>query len=150
MRDEGVMELPKPHVIEFDVEDLAQCNLVAQDLYEMIEQEHGPIIAQGVFSNVTPTKRRLAFNKNVRLMVAFRKHEQLGVQQAATKLAEENKGLPRERRYGPTGTTSSPTMAKQIHRLLELMRTDVYFRLVIEAIESGQPVWDIVLQESDI
>jgi hypothetical protein len=141
------MELPKPHEIDFDVKDLAQCHLVAQDVYEMIEQEHGPIIAQRIFSSVTPTKRRLAFNKNVRLMVAFRKHEQLGVHQAAAKLAEENKALSGERRYGPTGTTSSSTMAKQIHRLLELMRTDIYFRLVIEAIESGQAVWDIVLPD---
>jgi len=69
------MHLPRPHIIEFDVKDLAECNLVASDLYEMIEREHGPIIAQRIFSNVTPTKRRLAFNKNVDLMIAFRKHD---------------------------------------------------------------------------
>ena len=105
------MRLPQPHIIEFDVKNLAQCNLVVSDLYEMIEREHGPIIAQRIFSNVTPTKRRLAFNKNVDLMIAFRKHEQLGVEQAATKLAKENEALPRERRYGPTGTTSAATMS---------------------------------------
>ena len=144
------MHLPRPHIIEFDVKDLAECNLVASDLYEMIEREHGPIIAQRIFSNVTPTKRRLAFNKNVGLMVAFRKHKQLGVDQVATKLAKENEALPRERRYGPTGTTSPTTMAKQIRRQSERMRTDGYFQLVVEAMESGRAVWDIDWPPSDI
>ena len=138
------MRLPQPHNIEFDVKDLGQCNLVVSDLYEMIEREHGPIIAQRIFSNVTPTKRRLAFNKNVALMVIYRQNKQLGVEGVATKLAKENEALKREQRYGPTGTTSPTTMAKQIRRQSERMRTDGYFQLVVEAIESGRAVWDIV------
>jgi hypothetical protein len=147
---ERVMFLPKPPKIEFNVKNEAECKFVLWDLYEMIEEEHGPVVARRIFSEVTPTKRRLAFNKNVGLMVAFRKHKQLGVDQVATKLAKENEALPRERRYGPTGTTSSPTMAKQIRRLSKLMRTDGYFQLVVEAIESGRAVWDIDWPPSDI
>jgi hypothetical protein len=83
-------------------------------------------------------------------MVAFRKHKQLSVDRVATKLAKENEALPRERRHGPTGTTSTTTMAKQIRRLSKLMRTDTYFQLVVEAIESERPVWDIVWPPWDI
>jgi hypothetical protein len=41
------------------------------------------------------------------------------VEQVAAELAEENKSLPPELRYGPTGTTSPTTMAKQIRRLIK-------------------------------
>jgi hypothetical protein len=118
--------LPQPHKIEFDVKDLSQCYIVVSDLYEMIEQQHGPVIAQRIFSQTTPTKRRLKFNKNVALMVVYRKNKQLGVERVAKKLAEKNEALPRERRYGPSGTTSPTTMATQIRRQLELMSTNRY------------------------
>jgi hypothetical protein len=144
------MFLPQPHKIEFDVKDLGQCNLVVSDLYEMIERQHGPIIAQRIFFRATPTKRRLAFNKNVDLMVTYRKNEKLGVEKAAAKLAKENEALPRERRHGPTGTTSATTMAKQIRRQSERMRKDGYFQLVVDAIESGSAIWDIDWPPSDI
>jgi hypothetical protein len=144
------MFLPKPHIIEFDVKDLSQCNLVVSDLYEMIERQHGPIIAQRIFFRATPTKRRLAFNKNVDLMVTYRKNKQLGVEKVAAKLAKENETLSRERRHGPTGTTSATTMAKQIRRQLKQMRTEGFFERVVEAIESGRAVWDIDWPPSDI
>jgi hypothetical protein len=145
-----VMRLPQPHKIEFDVKDLGQCNLVVSDLYEMIERQHGRVIARRIFSKATPTKRGLAFNKNVDLMVVYRKNKQLGVDRVATKLAKENEALPHERRYGPTGTTSPATMAKQIRRQLKRMRSGEYFEAVVEAIESGRPLWDIVWPPWDI
>jgi hypothetical protein len=144
------MFLPQSHKIEFDVKDLGQCNIVVSDLYEMIERQHGPVIAQRIFSAASPSKRRLAFNKNVALMLVYRKNKHLGVDQAATKIAKENEALPPERRYGPTGTTSPTTMAKQIRRQLKLMSTDRYFELVVDAIESGRAVWDIEWPPWDI
>jgi hypothetical protein len=144
------MRLPKPHIIEFDVKDLSQCQIVASDLYEMIEQQHGPLIAQRIFSETTPTKKRLAFNKNVALMVAYRKKQHLGLDRAATELAKENEKLPPDRRLGPRGATSPPTMAKHIRRQLKLMSKNEYFKLVVETIESGLAVWDIDWPPADI
>ena len=144
------MFLPQPHKIEFDVKNLGECNIVASDLYEMIEREHGSVIAQRIFSQATPTKRRLAFNKNVALMVIYRQNKQLGVEGVATKLAKENEALGPDRRHGPTGTTSPATMAKQIRRQLKRMRSGEYFEAVVEAIESGRPLWDIVWPPWDI
>ena len=84
------MNLPRPHIIEFDVKSLGEY-LVVYELYEMIERQHGPVVARQIFSQATPTKRGRAFNKNVGLMVAFRKHKQLSVDRVAIKLAKENK-----------------------------------------------------------
>lgn len=115
------MRLPQPPTIEFDVKDLNRCSEAVREIYEMIKQHHGPVIARRIFVAVNPTKRGLKFSANVRLMIAFRRNKKLGVDKFAAKLAEKNKALPWEKRYG-TGATDVTSMAKQIRRQLKQMR----------------------------
>ena len=75
-------------------------------------------------SGPLPNKRQLAEQKSYRLLTTalqrlcepnFAKNGEpraRTIEQVAAELAEENKSLPPELCYGPTGTTSQTTMAK--------------------------------------
>lgn len=129
--------LPQPPTIEFDVKDLNRCSEAVREIYELIKQHHGPAIARRIFIAVTPTKRGLKLSANVRLMIAYRRNEQLGVDRLAAKLVEKNKTLPWEKRYG-TGATDVTSMAEQIRRQKQMtQRPRSLLALPVRATEAG-------------
>jgi hypothetical protein len=136
--------------IELDVENIEACGNIASTLYRIIKTYHGATAANEIFSQQMLNRRQVAEEKNFRLLhTALRRlrngppfvekgplsgwkeaMKQLeadftgtwsrSVEQVAAELVEENKTLPKELRYGPSGTTVSQTaMAKQIRRLIK-------------------------------
>jgi hypothetical protein len=113
--------------IEFDAEDIEDCKETAFLLYTTILSVHGKDVANEIFSQRLMTKRQTAAQKNYRLLkLALRLLSgSRSVEQVAIEIVEINKSRPREVRYGPTGTTSPTTMAKQIRRLMKANNSDI-------------------------
>jgi hypothetical protein len=89
----------------------------------MIEQEHGEKEARKLFArygrDLTPTDIRE--RKNIELVMKFldMPEEKRDRQKLAETLAKENETRPREKRYGPRGSTSVVAMRRQIDRVLD-------------------------------
>jgi hypothetical protein len=117
--------------IEMDAEDIEECRWAAFLLYTTILGVHGRGMANEIFSQQVMTKRQIKKQKNYRLRkiaLRFLKDPQSqSVEKVAARLVEINKSRPPEVRYGPTGTTSVATMAKQIGRLLKANDPDISF-----------------------
>jgi hypothetical protein len=96
--------------IEVDLKDIKACESAAELLHFGISGQHGKATANKTFAKAQASKTRIKEQKNLRLLFAA------DVASAAA-LAEINRTLPREERYGPTGTTDPATMATQIRRL---------------------------------
>ena len=108
--------------IEINVEDVEECREAASLLYALIFDAHD-VVANEIFSSRTLSKREIAAQKNYRLLMAvMHRVKSQSVDRIAADLAKENDGLPPELKYGPTGTTSQSTMAKQIRRLIKATR----------------------------
>jgi hypothetical protein len=101
--------------IEIDPKDIKACAAAAVMLYAMMREHHGTAAANEIMNRPLLTKRDAADLKNYELLKAA--DGDRSVEEVATELAERNKSLPRELRYGPTGSTSPSTLAKQIRRL---------------------------------
>jgi hypothetical protein len=97
-----------------DAKDIEACKAAALQLYAVISHFHGIPSANKVMTQFLQSKKNMAAMKNYRLL---RASEGKSAEQAAVELAEVNKNLPRNQRFGPTGTTSPSTLAKQIRRL---------------------------------
>ena len=97
----------------------------------MVSYYHGLAAARGLFLKATPSKRDVKAEKNITLMVAHILSK-LSVRQCAVELAERNKSLPRDRRFGPYGTTNAKTLEKQIRREKKRMISDQSYRERIE------------------
>jgi hypothetical protein len=100
--------------IELNAKDIEACKLAVLQLYAAIQVHHGIPSANKVMTQFLLSKRNIAAMKNYHLL---RASEGKSAEQAAAELAEQNKSLPRQSRYGPTGTTSPSTLATQIRRL---------------------------------
>lgn len=96
--------------IEFDLNHIETCEVVAQILYTHIASLHGTARANKIWAKAQLSKTNAKEQKNLRLLVAAESA-------SASELAERNRTFPREERYGPSGTTDPATMATQINRL---------------------------------
>jgi hypothetical protein len=96
--------------IESDLNHIETCQVVARILYTHIASLHGAAIANEIWAKAQLSKTNAKEQKNLRLLVAAESA-------SASELAERNRTLPREERYGPSGTTDPATMATQINRL---------------------------------
>jgi hypothetical protein len=131
--------------IELDAANIEECEAAASQLYTMILSQHGPGVANKIFSQHLFDKREIARHKNFRLLstalqrlsggtplrqkfeanfveqleINFADTQSRSVEQVAAELAKENDSLPNELRYGPSGTTNPSVMAKQIRRLIK-------------------------------
>jgi hypothetical protein len=116
---------PKKRVAAEDdglnIQNVYQCALAVARLYEAVEGAHGEAAARRMFAlygnNLTP--RQIAERKNAELMLALVHMPKPNKQKLAVDLARKNETLPREKRYGPRGSTSPATMLKQIERVLK-------------------------------
>jgi hypothetical protein len=118
--------------IDFNVKDIEVCRYIVWALRTKIEEEHGHPATRRIFTEMIRTKRNLAAEKNLTLMVLYISSG-LSVEKFATVLAKKNKTFPPGRRYGPTGSTNPTTIAKQIRRQKKLMDADEEYRSVIES-----------------
>ena len=117
--------------IEMDAEDIEECRQAATLVYAAICSRHGAAIANEIFSQQLVRKRQGADHKNYLLLNTalqrLSRSTSMSIDQVAAELAKENDTMPpesHELRWGPTGTTSPSTMAKQIHRLMK--NTDTF------------------------
>jgi DNA-binding NarL/FixJ family response regulator len=93
----------QPINITFDVDDPDDCSRAVNELGAAIWQHHGQEMARRLFSECAlVSKRALAKRKNIRLLAVFRRSA-WGVEKTAAYIAERNKSLGRDFRFGPTG-----------------------------------------------
>jgi hypothetical protein len=110
-----------PSITIPDVKDVSMCKMAVESLYEMIEQFHGEKEARGMFARygrpLTPADIRE--RKKVQLAIAYHFMSKPNRQKLAEELAKQNEALPREKRFGPRGSTSVVAMRRQIDRVLD-------------------------------
>jgi hypothetical protein len=114
-----------------DVKDVVSCEFAVDALYALVQRHHGRVTAQNLFGAKVLTKRGRAGQKNFYLMVAYARMKK-PVDRVAAELAEDNKTLPPEERWGPTGSTSQSTMAKHLRREIKKMRADRQYFYAVE------------------
>ena len=114
----------------FDARDLGECHRAVSQLLSAILKYHGPTIARRLFAEAS-SKRKLRVDKNVQLMTEYIRSG-LSVKRFAANLAERNKSLARDYRYGANGTTNPETLEKQIRRQKKLMEQQPIYRKFIE------------------
>src|SRR6516162_7274078 len=103
-------------IISFNPLDLEDYRYAIRQLQAAVLVHHGPDNFRRLLQEETPsTKRALQEARNDRLLAEFFRSG-LTVRKFAAKLAEKNKTLPRESRYGPRGSTTAKTLEKQIDR----------------------------------
>jgi hypothetical protein len=100
--------------IILNTRDIKHCQQVAHLIGSVTAMCHGIHAAESIMRKAVPTKRQIQADKNYVLLQAAKGRI---AEKAAVDLAEQNKSLPHDQRYGPTGTTSASTMAQQIRRL---------------------------------
>jgi hypothetical protein len=115
--------------ISFDPGKLADCERALHELQTIIWDHHGVAAVRRLFADAVPSKRNVKNHKNAELMAEYINHSRRGlnVRQCAKLLAEHNK-LLRDRRHGPSGTTSLETMEKHIRREKKRMAKDPDYR----------------------
>ena len=86
------------------------------------------------------TKRALQEARNDRLLAEYLRSG-LSIRKFAAKLAEKNKSLSADNRYGPTGSTTAETLATHIRRQKKLMDRDPRRRKHIEQLASQLAQW---------
>src|SRR5262245_27115897 len=93
------------------------CRRVINELANDLWRRHGITITRRLLTVTTfASKRRRQRGKNLRLLRAYH-DSRLSVKGFAAKIAEKNKSLSRDYRYGPNGSTNAETIEKQIRRL---------------------------------
>jgi hypothetical protein len=121
-----------PVVIRFDPGKLQSCRRAILQLCAVIEDHHSPTVLRHLVVGAIPLDGRdLQLANNDRLLVKYMRSG-LSIRKCAAMLAEKNKSLPPDLRYGPTGTTNAETLEKQIRRLKK--RKNFLRRKLIEAV----------------
>jgi hypothetical protein len=121
---------PNTH-ISFDADDLEDCERAVAELQLVICNMYGAAEARRIFVNATLSKRKVKQDKNDFLLAMYLLHSTRygwSVKRCARDFAETNKGLPREWRMGPSGSTSVDTMEKQLRRGIKRMDKDPGYR----------------------
>jgi hypothetical protein len=104
-------------LIWFNPRDLEDYRYAIRQLQAAVLVHHGPDTLRRLLQEETPsTKRAFQEARNDRLLAEYIRSG-LSVGKCAAMLAEKNKTLPRESRYGPSGSTTAKTLEKQIDRL---------------------------------
>jgi hypothetical protein len=124
--------------IWFDAKDLEDCRRVFRELLYHVSKHHGPVAARRLFVEMTPPKRALQEAQNDLLLAEY-VESGLSVEKFAEGVAEKNKSLSRDRRRGPSGSTSAATLAKQIRRQKKAMEQDLRRRSYIERLAKHLP-----------
>jgi hypothetical protein len=107
--------------ISFDPRELEDYRYAVRQLRAAVLLHHGPDTLRRLLAEESPTtKRALQQAKNDRLLAEYVRSG-LSVKRCAAKLAEKNKSLPRDYRYGPTGSINKDTLEKHISRQKKLM-----------------------------
>jgi hypothetical protein len=107
--------------ISFDPRNLEDYRYAIRQLRMAILLHHGPDTLRRLLKEETPsTKRAVQEARNDRLLAVYFR-SRLSIRKCAAKLAEKNKSLPPEYRFGPTGSTSAETLEKQISRQMKKM-----------------------------
>ena len=108
---------PEPRwIISFNPQEPEDYRYAIRQLQAAVLVHHGPDTFRRLLQEETPsTKRALQEARNDRLLAEFFRSG-LTVRKFAAKLAEKDKTLPRESRYGPRGSTTAKTLEKQIDR----------------------------------
>jgi hypothetical protein len=124
---------PNTH-ISFDADDIQDCKRAISELKMVILNMYGAAAARRLFADATPSRRGVKTDKNAFLLAEYLLHKRYGgsVKRCAKDLAEANKRLPREWRYGPSGSTVPATMEKQLRRQIKRMGKDRAYREFIE------------------
>jgi hypothetical protein len=126
--------------ISFDARNLADCERAVGELQTIIWDSHGVAVVRRLFADAVPSKRNVKNHKNAELMAEYLKYSNRGlnVRQCAKLLVEQNK-LLRDRRHGPSGTTSLETMEKHIRREKKRMAKDDDYREYVELLFTHSP-----------
>jgi hypothetical protein len=101
--------------------DLDRWFFAAAKLFHEMQGEIGLAEARRVFAMIgmPATAKQRAINKNMELLALYdTMMPKSNVQQLARQLAEKNKKLGREDRYGPRGSTDPLVLDKHIRRLI--------------------------------
>jgi hypothetical protein len=101
------------------IEDIGGCQYIASLLFGLVERRHGRGWACRIFLTLgsPPGARRLRKFKNWALLDRLDLMKPTpNIQRLARELAEENRILPHNDRWGPTGTTDWVQLDQQIRR----------------------------------
>jgi len=110
--------------ISFNPRDLEDYRYAIRQLRLAVSLHHGPDTLRRLLAEETPsTKRALQEARNDRLLAEYLRSG-LSIRKFAAKLAEKNKSLSADNRYGPTGSTTAQTLATHIRRQKKLMDRD--------------------------
>jgi hypothetical protein len=126
---------PNTHV-SFYADDIEDCKRAISELKMVILKLYGAAAARRLFADATPSRRGVKTDKNAFLLAEYLrryKHYGRSVKRCAKDLAEANRRLPREWRYGPSGSTVPATMEKQLRRQIKRMGKDRGYREFIES-----------------
>jgi hypothetical protein len=102
--------------IVFDAANRLDCVRALNKMRDVLESAHGIEQVRHWFTLLTWTQRDIKFIRNFQLVDEYIRSG-LSLGQYAKGLAEKNRSLPRDQRYGPTGSTSPNTLEKHIRRL---------------------------------
>jgi hypothetical protein len=126
--------------IFFDPDNLADCERAIMEMEIILRRRHGSAAVTRLFSTAVSSKRHLQKEANIYLMVAYMRSK-LSAKRFAKALAEKNKSLPRERRYGG-GSINPETLERQIRREKKRMQTDELYRDLVDRMIAWQaPEW---------
>jgi hypothetical protein len=126
--------------IIFDPDNLAECERAIKEMEIILRRRHGSAALTRLFLAATSPKRYLQKEANIYLMATFMRSK-LSAKQFAKKLAEKNKSLPRERRYGG-GSINPEALERQIRREKKRMQTDELYRDLVDRMIAWQaPEW---------
>jgi hypothetical protein len=127
--------------ISFNPRELEDYRYAVRQLRLAVLLHHGPDTLRRLLAEETPsTKRALQAARNDRLLAAYLRSG-LSIRKCAAKLADKNKSLPRDYRYGPTGSTNAETLEKQIGRQMKAMKRNPLRRKYIERLASELAQW---------
>src|SRR5262249_23305713 len=116
----GAARMIQPHAKDSadPLGTIDHCWSTAVNLFSEIEKRHGTTVAKRLFRSLgSPSPRQ---RKKVQDAMLLSTYEIYGgnVQRFARYLAETNKKLPKERRFGPRGSTNVDTLRVYIRRVI--------------------------------
>src|SRR5262249_37386189 len=124
--------------IAFDPREPEDYRHAIRQLKAAVLLHHGPDTLRRLF--VPFTKRDLQAARNDRLLAEYIRSG-LSIKRCAAVLAEKNKSLPSDYRYGPTDSISKDTMEKQMGGQLKLLKKDPRRHKYIERLASQLAQW---------
>jgi hypothetical protein len=100
--------------IKVDLKDVEACREAVDNLCNLIWDSHGVVAVNEIMAGMLFSKSDVKVLKNVQLLKEAHGRD---VEEVARELAERNRSLPKQLKYGPSGTERPATMATHIRRL---------------------------------